>query len=286
VYEEGTLVGGRYAIGRRLGGGGQADVYAAVSSTTGRSVAIKVLQPQADGAPRPLEDCRREAIAIGAIRSDHVVEVLDVVEDDPGGPFLVLELLEGETLLDRLKRGGPVPLAELHPLVTHLWLGLRDIHQAGVLHRSLKPSNMFLEHRPDGTIRAKIIGFTLASAPGLESLATLAECGRSLGTFSFMAPEQIGKASTIDHRADIYACATLIYQALSGELPYEARNILAMVEMKTSTDARRLSDALGDEVETDLDAFLARGLARSPEDRFPSAEEALAAWQPLRRKLP
>jgi serine/threonine-protein kinase len=106
--------------------------------------------------------------------------------------------------------------------------------------------------------------------------------GRSMGVFSFMPPEQIGKLKTVDHRADIYACATLVYQALSGQLPYSARNILVMVEMKTKTDARTLSDALHGPVDPRLEAFLAIGLARNPAQRFSTALDALHAWRTLR----
>jgi serine/threonine-protein kinase len=106
--------------------------------------------------------------------------------------------------------------------------------------------------------------------------------GQSLGTFSFMPPEQIGKAKTVDHRADIYACATMIYQSMSGQLPYQARNLLIMVEMKQKTDARRLAEAMAGPVDPRLEAFLAKGLAREPADRFQSALEGLTAWRELR----
>src|SRR5262249_28737267 len=111
---------------------------------------------------------------------------------------------------------------------------------------------------------------------------TLTEMGQSLGTFSFMPPEQIGKAKTVDHRADIYACATLIYQSLTGQLPYAARNILVMVEMKSKTDARPLHEAMSGLIDPRLESFVARGLARDAGQRFQTALEALAAWRDLR----
>jgi serine/threonine protein kinase len=105
--------------------------------------------------------------------------------------------------------------------------------------------------------------------------------GQSAGTFSFMPPEQIGKTKTVDHRADIYACSTLLYQSLSGQLPYAERNILVMVEMKTKTDARKLGDAVEGPVDPRLEAFLARGMARDPSKRFHTTLEALSAWRVL-----
>jgi len=132
----------------------------------------------------------------------------------------------------------------------------------------------------------KILDFGISKVPKEAGGETLTEMGQSLGTFSFMPPEQIGKAKTVDHRADIYACATLIYQSLTGQLPYSARNILVMVEMKTKTDARSLREALTSPVDPRLEAFVARGLQREPEKRFQSATDALAVWRELRPVAP
>src|SRR6185436_20717865 len=128
----------------------------------------------------------------------------------------------------------------------------------------------------------KILDFGISKLPKEMGGETLTEMGQSLGTFSFMPPEQIGKAKTVDHRADIYACGTLIYQALSGQLPYAARNILVMVEMKSKTDARRLADAMGSQVDPRLEQFLTRTLARDPTARYQNALDALNGWRELR----
>jgi Protein kinase domain len=209
------------------------------------------------------------------------------VEEDPEhGVVLVFELLEGESLIDRLKRTGPIAFDELWPIIEQVWMGLADAHRAGIIHRDLKPSNVFLERRPDGATRVKILDFGISKVPKEVGGETLTEMGQSLGTFSFMPPEQIGKAKTVDHRADIYACATLIYQSLTGQLPYSARNILVMVEMKTKTDARKLTDATAAPVDPRLEAFVARGLSRDPSHRFQTALEALTVWRDLRPSGP
>ncbi len=174
-----------------------------------------------------------------------MTQVLDVEEDPEHGVVLVFELLEGESLIDRLKRTGPIPFDELYVIIDQVWIGLADAHRAGIVHRDLKPSNVFLEHRPDGTTRVKILDFGISKLPKEMGGETLTEMGQSLGTFSFMPPEQIGKAKTVDHRADIYACATMIYQSFTGQLPYASRNILQMVELKGKTDARKLAEATG-----------------------------------------
>ncbi|HEY4117396.1 MAG TPA: serine/threonine-protein kinase [Byssovorax sp.] len=280
--EPGTVVANRYRINRPLGRGGMGEVFHAENIRTGRPVAVKLLRADAKTKSSSVARFRREARAAGSINSDHVTQVLDVEEDAEHGIVIVFELLEGESLIDRLKRTGPVGFDELHPIIEQVWLGLADAHRAGIIHRDLKPSNVFLERRPDGITRVKILDFGISKLPKEMGGETLTEMGQSLGTFSFMPPEQIGKAKTVDHRADIYACATLIYQALSGQLPYTARNILVMVEMKTKTDARKLAEAMGVAVEPRLEAFLQKGLLRDANQRFQTAIEALNAWRELR----
>lgn len=280
--DPGTVVANRYRISRQLGRGGMGEVFAAENIRTGRPVAVKLLRSDSKSKSSAVARFRREARAAGSINSDHVTQVLDVEEDAEHGIVLVFELLEGESLIDRLKRTGPIPFDELHGIIEQVWIGLADAHKAGIIHRDLKPSNVFLERRPDGQTRVKILDFGISKLPKEMGGETLTEMGQSLGTFSFMPPEQIGKAKTVDHRADIYACGTLIYQALSGQLPYAARNILVMVEMKSKADARRLADAMGGTVDPRLEDFLTHTLARDPGQRFQSATEALTVWRELR----
>ena len=279
--EPGTIVANRYRISHPLGRGGMGEVFAAENTRTGRWVAIKLLHADAKTKASSVERFRREARASGSINSDYVTQVLDVEEDPNFGIVLVFELLEGESLIDRLKRTGPIPFEELHPIIEQVWMGLADAHRVGIIHRDLKPSNVFLEQRPDGSIRVKILDFGISKLPkGMEG-ETLTEMGQSLGTFSFMPPEQIGKAKMVDHRADIYACTTLIYQSLTGQLPYVAKNVLVMVEMKAKQPPRRVAEALERPVDPRLESFMAKGLARDANDRYQSAAEALAAWREL-----
>lgn len=280
--DPGTVVANRYRISRPLGRGGMGEVFAAENIRTGRPVAVKLLRSDSKGKSSAIARFRQEARAAGSINSDHVTQVLDVEEDPEHGVVLVFELLEGESLIERLKRTGPIPFGELYTIIDQVWMGLADAHKVGIVHRDLKPSNVFLEARPDGSTRVKILDFGISKIPKEMGGETLTEMGQSLGTFSFMPPEQIGKAKTVDHRADIYACATMIYQSLTGQLPYASRNILQMVELKGKTDARKLSDATMGPVDPRLEAFVARGLARDPGKRYQTANEAMAAWRVLR----
>ncbi len=279
--DPGHLVAQRFRILRPLGRGGMGEVFAAENLRTGRQVAVKLLRSESKQKSSAIERFRREARAAGSIQSDFVTQILDVDEDPEHGIVLVFELLEGESLVDRLKRTGPIPFDELHPMIEQIWMGLADAHRAGIVHRDLKPSNVFLERRPNGGVRVKILDFGISKLPREMGGETLTELGQSLGTFSFMPPEQIGKAKTVDHRADIYSCASLIYQALSGQLPYAAKNILMMVELKTKTEPRRLSAVMDGVVDPRLDEFLSISLARDPENRFQTSDDALAAWRAL-----
>lgn len=279
--EAGTIVANRYRVLRPLGRGGMGEVLAAENTRTGRTVAIKVLHADAKAKHSAVERFKREARAAGSINSDYVTQVLDVEEDATHGIVLVFELLEGESLIDRLKRTGPIPFEELYYIIEKVWMGLADAHRVGIIHRDLKPSNVFLEQRPDGTTRVKILDFGISKLPKEMEGETLTEMGQSLGTFSFMPPEQIGKAKLVDHRADIYATTTMIYQSLTGQLPYVAKNVLVMVELKSKEPPRKVADALDGIVDPRLEAFVAKGLARDVNQRFQSAMEALAAWREL-----
>ncbi len=279
--EAGTIVANRYRVTRPIGRGGMGEVFAAENTRTGRPVAIKVLHADAKAKASAVERFRREARAAGSINSDYVTQVLDVEEDATFGIVLVFELLEGESLIERLKRTGPIPFDELYVIIDQVWMGLADAHRVKIIHRDLKPSNIFLERRPDGTTRVKILDFGISKLPKEMEGETLTEMGQSLGTFSFMPPEQIGKAKMVDERADIYACTTMIYQSLTGQLPYLAKNVLVMVEMKAKAPPRRISDAMDGAVDPRLEAFVARGLARDPDQRFQNAVEALSAWRDL-----
>ncbi|MCK6588629.1 MAG: serine/threonine protein kinase, partial [Polyangiaceae bacterium] len=182
--EPGTVVASRYRITHPLGRGGMGEVYAAENVRTGRKVAVKLLRADSKAKSSAVKRFEQEARAAGTINSDHVTQVFDVCEDEEHGIVIVFELLEGESLIDRLKRGGPIPLEELHPYIEQVWLGLADAHRAGIIHRDLKPSNVFLERRPDGHLRAKILDFGISKVPKEMGGETLTEMGQSLGTFS------------------------------------------------------------------------------------------------------
>lgn len=279
--EAGTVIAGRYRVLEHLRPEGAGQVYAVERVDDRRCMALEVLRGDLRALASSGARLRLEVRTIEAIDSDHLIRGLAYDEDPELGPLLAMELLEGESLLARLKRAGPLPLAELHPLIEQTFHGLVDLHRAGVIHADIRPQNLFLEQIPGLPTRVKILDFASARLPvergtGLE-LAPF-EC---LGTFSFMPPEQIAKAASFDHRADIYATATVIFQALTGRLPFSSRDLLAMVEAKCKEDAPRLRDKTSAPMHPEVEDFVALALSRDPDERFQSAAAALAAWRAI-----
>ncbi len=277
----GTVIAGTYEILGPLGKGGMGELFRARNTRTERKVALKLLRPDAKARGDAIERFRREAKAAGMINSDHVTQVLDIQDDPVHGIAIVFELLEGENLLDYLRRTGVMSLEAIHPMVEQILRGLQDAHAVGIIHRDLKPSNVFLEKRPDGGVRIKILDFGISKLPKTMAKNTLTEPGQALGSFMFMPPEQIQRAASVDQRADVYAVGTLVFQAMTGHLPYSARSMIELVQLKTSSEPRTLQQVSSKPFPPQLQAWIDRCLKRNPNERFQNAAEAAAAWRAL-----
>lgn len=280
--EAGTVIAGRYRVVASLRPEGAGHVYAVDRVDDGRRMALKVLRNDLRLLASSAARLRLEAQIIEAIDSDHLIRGLAYDQGDDLGPLLAMELLRGEPLLARLKRAGRLSLADLHPLIEQTLIGLGDLHRGGVIHADLRPQNIFLESGPDKDLRVVLLDFASARLPAERATGAEIPPFECLGTFSFMPPEQIAKAPSFDHRADVYACATVIFQALAGRLPFSSRDVLAMVENKCSKDAPRLGTMMDTPVDPGLEDFLALGLTRDPEDRFQNAAAALSAWRAIK----
>jgi serine/threonine-protein kinase len=276
--EPGVVVAQRYKILRPLGRGGMGEVFAAENVRTGRVVAVKVLRADSKQKSSAVARFQREARAAGAINSDHVTQVLDVQDDPEQGIVIVFELLEGESLIDRLKRTGPMSFDELFPIVEQVWMGLDAAHAAGVIHRDLKPSNVFIVHGddPDEEI-AKVFDFGIAKVerPAGSAPATgVTRAGTLLGTPGYMSPEQ-ARGATIDHRTDLYALGVLACEAATGRVPFESDDLGDILRAAVLGELVRPS-SLG-AVPPGFDAWFARSTALEPAARFSSAKEQAAA---------
>jgi serine/threonine-protein kinase len=259
------------------------EVWQATSPRDERAVALKVLLDKAARKPDLVARFEREARITERLKSPYVCELLRARRAQSGELYMVLELLHGESLGDRLKREGDMAFADLVPLVDNILEGLRAAHAVGVVHRDLKPGNIFLDRR-DGRERAVILDFGISKLlprgrGGDEGSLTAFDA--TLGSFAYMAPEQVRGAARADERADLYAAGAVAFRCLAGRLPFEGTNATAMLSAKLSTEPPSLAEATGDRWPASLEAYLAKMMARRREDRFASVAEALEAWRGL-----
>ena len=229
----------------------------------------------------------REAQAARLIHSAYVPALLavdrtpDESREGQEELFLVLQLLEGQSFSHRLKaRGGYLSWEEVYRYGEDVLRGLQDAHRAGIVHRDLKPGNIFLARQPDGSERAMILDFGVCKLDHGDG-DKLTVTGESLGTVSYMAPEQIRGASRVDERADLYSFAMVVFEALSGRLAHDATGQMAMLASKLERAARSIRDVATVPIPAGLEGVLKTCLSRKPADRYPSAEELLKVWSSL-----
>lgn len=275
----GDVLREKYQLVESIGRGGMGEVFRAVHLESGSDVAIKVVS-------RVLLDdvliarLEREALAAGRISSDYVPHVLEIDRTDDGELFLVMQLLFGESLSQRLRGGEPTSWEDARLVGDNVLRGLIDAHAAGVVHRDLKPGNIFLELLEDGSTRAKILDFGVCKLD-IADTEKLTMTGESVGTIAYMAPEQIRGASKVNERADLYSFAMVIYEMLSGRLAYDAQGQIALLASKLERSANPLRHAARVPIPAGLDVIIDTCLSRNPNDRYSSALEVLSQWQSL-----
>ena len=278
--EIGAVLCGKYQLLASIGRGGMGEVFHSIHIASGANVAVKVVSREMLG-DLLMARLEREAAAVSRIDSAYIPRLFDVDGTDEGELFLVMELLHGESLAERLKRvGGPLPWEEVHGMGDHVLRALIDAHAAGVIHRDLKPGNIFVEHLSDGSHRAKVLDFGVCKLD-MQDAEKLTMTGESVGTIAYMAPEQIRGASRVDERADLYSFAMVIFESLSGRLAYDAAGQMALLTSKLERSARSLNTATLVPIPVALDGLIARCLSRNPGERYANASEVLRAWHAL-----
>ncbi len=278
----GSILRGKYRLGESIGRGGMGEVFEAEELSTGRLVAVKVVS-RSFADELLMARLQREAEAARRVRSEFVPELYDVDSTADGELFLVMERLYGETLAQRLRaRNGVLGWDDVRALGEDILRALVDAHAAGVVHRDMKPGNIFLERRADrpGGERAKILDFGVCKLD-VHDGESLTSTGEAVGTISYMAPEQIRGASKVDERADVYSFAMVVFEALSGRLAHDASGQIAMIASKLERPARKLREVVRVAVPVGLDALLARCLSRRPDDRVATASDLLRSWRAL-----
>jgi serine/threonine-protein kinase len=268
-----TLGGGRYLLLGRLGQGGMGSVYSAVHRDLEARVAVKVLSERSFQDPTARRRFEREAKTAAGLRSAHVVQIFDYDVDD-NGPFIVMELLEGEDLAKRLAGGRRLPPPTALSIVHQVARALEAAARQGIVHRDLKPSNVFLK-RCDGEEVVKVLDFGLAKLLG-PSREDWTAHGTFVGSLAYASPEQL-RAAEVGPQADLWSLAAIAFRMLTGRRPYEARTWQELVWQIGRTDPPRAS-ALEPTLPPTLDAFFARALAREPAERFATARELVEAF--------
>jgi eukaryotic-like serine/threonine-protein kinase len=276
----GAILGGKYRLEDSIGKGGMGEVFEATTLANGQRVAVKIVN-RAFLDSTLVERLRREAEAATRVQSEFVPQLYDVDKTPDGELFLVMELLQGETLSALLRRrGGLLAWEEILPFGEDVLRGLFDAHAAGVIHRDLKPGNIFIESMPGRRDRARILDFGVCKLD-VHDGESLTSTGEAVGTIAYMAPEQIRGAAHVDERADVYAFAMVVFEALCGRLAYDASGSIALIASKLEKSARHVRELTQMAIPEELDTLLARCLARRPSDRPASVGELLLEWQAL-----
>ncbi len=243
-----------------------------------KEVAVKFIWKElADADPKIVERFNREAKTLKKLDSPHVVKLYERGNVDGQTPFIVMELLHGETLVDRLERDGRLPIDEINFIVSQMGAGMQHIHERNIIHRDLKGENIFLLGSGQHTL-VKILDFGLSKKPNEPGEKKLTAVGTMVGTAEYMSPEQILSSKDVDHRADLWAFAVLVYIMLVASLPFQG-GTMAEVFMAVRTSQYTLPSALREGLPDGVDAWFARAFHMDVNQRFQTASEMNEAWQ-------
>ncbi|MEO7038199.1 MAG: serine/threonine-protein kinase [Polyangiaceae bacterium] len=273
---DGTVLEGKFRVTKEIGRGGMAAVYEAEHIDIGKRVAVKILAAELITSRVVRERFIREARAAAAIRSPYICDVYDsgMFEERP---FLVMELLEGESLYDMMTRVRQIDVETTVRIATHTARGLAKAHESNVVHRDLKPENIFLTKDEDGKLVVKIVDFGLAkfyepTAADAQTVRLTRE-GALFGTPAYMSPEQAKGKGEVDHRADLWALGCIVYECLTAQTVWNVEQGVAMILAQIASAPLPRPTKLRPDLPPTFDAWFARALDRDPDKRFQTAKE-------------
>jgi serine/threonine-protein kinase len=268
----GSVLDRRYHIEFRLAAGGFGAIYRATHVINRRAVALKVLHKSLASEPDVVARFRREAQALGALRSRHTITAYDFGETRDGTLYIVMELLQGESLFERFRALGPLPWRRMLAIARQVCSALIEAHGVGIVHRDLKPTNIHLEEVGGDPDFVKVLDFGIAKILHGSALddVDITRSGQMIGTFDYMAPEQMA-GGRVTAQTDIYTLGVLLYEMISGDRPFgdvgSAAEMLTAMVSRTPVPLSSIVD-----VPVELDWVVSRCLDRDPLERHRSAE--------------
>ncbi len=282
----GTVIAGKYHLRAILGSGGMGTVFEAQHTAIGRMLAIKILNPEWTQDPVAIKRFNQEAWAAGSIGHPNLCDVIDIGALPDGRPFLVMERLYGKTLCEHIDHELRLPVAETIDIVMQMLAGLAIIHLRGIVHRDIKPDNVFLSEHPGYPTVAKLLDFGVSKVlPGArddwDDKSALTNTGIVMGTPYYVSPEQARALKDIDARADIYACGVVMYEALTGVRPFEGTEfhalMLAIVQGNPKPPSRLRSD-----ISPVLDQIISKAMSVDRDARYRDASQMARALDAVR----
>src|SRR3989449_4771366 len=269
-----TLFDGRYRILRKLGTGGMANVYLAEDEVLGRRVAIKILDDRHAGDNQFVERFRREAKNAASLSHPNIVSIYDRGEAE-GTYYIAMESLDGRSLKELIVARGPAPIKIAIEHARQILGAIGFAHRHGIVHRDIKPHNVLVG--PEG--RLKVTDFGIARSGASQ----MTEVGSIIGTAQYLSPEQ-ARGSPVDQTSDLYAVGVVLYEMLTGQVPFTGDTPLE-IAMKHLSEVPKPPSELRPDVPDDLDLVVLRALAKDPEDRYQTAEEMNADLARIQRGL-
>jgi serine/threonine-protein kinase len=281
VPAAGEVVGGKYEIEQPLGAGAMGVVLAARHRYLGQRVAIKFVSLTGGDHARTLARFAREARAAASLDNEHIVRVLDFGTLDDETPYLVMQYLTGRDLAVELAaHGGRLPTATAVDYTIQVCAGLAEAHARGIVHRDIKPSNLFVTHRANGEPLLKILDFGISKVVDAPVGSTFTESTSIVGSPPYMSPEQIRQGNDLDHRTDLWSLGVVLYELLTGTLPFPAPTATAMLA-SIVVDEPQSPRQLDVTLPAELDAIVRRCLRKSPSSRYSNAAALAAALASL-----
>lgn len=277
----GTVLAGRYVVERRIGEGGMGLVYQGVHRDIDKRVAVKVLRDDLSRRPEVVARFRQEAKSASRIGHENIVDIFDFGETVRGASYFVMEFLEGEDLGNLLGREVTVEASRASAIVVQCCQALSAAHQKGIIHRDMKPENIFLTKRDGVGDFVKIVDFGIAKMSDIETDGApgrkLTKTGMIFGTPEYMSPEQAA-GKDLDHRVDVYALGVILYECLAGRVPFEGDTFMGVLTQHLFAELPPIKTVNPQaSVSTELELVIRKALAKDPDDRYQDTDELAEA---------